>query len=91
MSALPAALLPDFNPIEQAWSKIKEILCATRGQIPRYSRSCHHPGSRRSQPFRMLSLGSTTAVTGYTNYETALADGQKYTLALQNPADGKSF
>jgi transposase len=62
---------PDFNPIEQAWSKLKQRL---RGVKARVRTSSSPPSPRlclRSRP-RTHEHSSATAVMGYSNCEIAL-------------------
>ena len=64
---------PDFNPIEQCWAKIKEYLRASQSSNARRPRTSHHSRHRHDHRRRTRLLGFTTAVIGYSYYETALS------------------
>ena len=62
---------PDFNPIEQAWSKIKERLRAAKARtLPVLEDAV--TAALAAITRTTLSGGSATADIGYINYETAL-------------------
>jgi transposase len=81
---------PDFNPIEQAWSKLKQLLRGVKARVLDQLEPLSRGPSLPSLP-KTRRHSSLTAVTEYSNYENALAPSINVitvlmTLAISNGA-----
>ena len=68
---------PDFNPIEQAWSKLKTTPASREGPRARSAGTGHRAGHRRHHSPKRAGLLPDTAVIEYSNYENALVGGNR--------------